>query len=84
MILIIINEFLQNDNDLENHKDFQDLIESSSIKNETILSCSYHRDRKAEWICRGHCDKKYCRVCFDRLGFNSVHGILINVEKKEK
>ena len=79
-----LNKLLQNDNDLENHKDFQDCNESSSIKNETILLCSQHRDRKSEWICRGHCDKKFCMACFDRLGFNSLHGILISLEKKGK
>ena len=79
-----LNEFLQNDNDLENHKDFPDLIESSSIKNETILYCSYHRDRKAEWKCRGHCDKKFCMFCFNKFGFSSKHGILIKLEKNEK
>ena len=29
-----LNKSLQNDNDLENHKDLQDCIENSSIKNE--------------------------------------------------
>ncbi len=48
----------------------------------TIFMCSDHKDKKAEWSCKGHCEKKFCMVCFDKLGFTSPHGELIKISDK--
>ena len=72
------NEF----NSLDSHISSTDLKENSIKNMETILLCSEHKDRKAEWICQGHCNKKFCWNCFNKIGFCSVHGELLKINKK--
>ena len=73
-----MNEF----SSLDFHISPTDLKENSINNMETILVCSQHKDRKAEWICQGHCDKKFCNSCFNKIGFFSMHGKLLKINEK--
>ena len=42
--------------------------------------CSSHKDRDAVWACKGHCHKKFCEICFEKIGFKT-HGKLIKISE---
>ena len=42
--------------------------------------CSSHKDRDAVWACKGHRHKKFCEICFEKIGFKT-HGKLIKISE---
>ena len=42
----------------------------------SLFMCSDHPDKQAEFICKNHCQKKFCLDCFRLIGFKSEHEII--------
>ena len=48
----------------------------------SLFMCSDHPDKQAEYVCKDHCQKKFCYDCFKIIGYNSEHGSIIKINER--